>query len=313
MIAKECANDRKRLKSAKGRKRALPRIICKAGQVWNNQLGLGTRNSCVTPNPPQRKTSIKEFHGTIASRIARYASISAGPERLPQKIAVKLKNKSYFLGWVFGRKDFSRIFIFEPPDFFADFVAGFCFSSSWGKSAEKILQENPRQNLQNLDNKNPRHIAAEGPGQYFSASDQARIVFSTEDWSFSSEGFGSRLKKQSRLEYSSEIGNFKRKGHFSSKKWSAWIDQADLSISGSQRVRLAVPKGQKLPKFAKIGNIFVIHWLLFPIGDPNFGELWTAFFSAVLFLGVKFPGPLLAGNCAEKLILRVAIEMEGKS
>ena len=30
-----------------------------------------------------------------------------------------------FLGSVFGRTDFSRIFIFGPPDFFADFVAGF--------------------------------------------------------------------------------------------------------------------------------------------------------------------------------------------
>ena len=30
-----------------------------------------------------------------------------------------------FLGPVLGRTDFSRICIFEPPDFFADFVAGF--------------------------------------------------------------------------------------------------------------------------------------------------------------------------------------------
>ena len=29
------------------------------------------------------------------------------------------------LGPAFGRTDFSRIFIFEPPDFFADSLAGF--------------------------------------------------------------------------------------------------------------------------------------------------------------------------------------------
>ena len=48
--------------------------------------------------------------------------------------------------WVFGplllgpdsgRTDFSRIFIFEPPDFFADFVAGFFLLIFVGKSAQK--------------------------------------------------------------------------------------------------------------------------------------------------------------------------------
>ena len=37
----------------------------------------------------------------------------------------------------FGRTDFSRIFIFEPPDFFPDFVAGFFLLIFAGKSAQK--------------------------------------------------------------------------------------------------------------------------------------------------------------------------------
>ena len=41
------------------------------------------------------------------------------------------------LGSVFGRTDFSRIFIFGPPDFFADFVAGFFLLIFVGKSAQK--------------------------------------------------------------------------------------------------------------------------------------------------------------------------------
>ena len=32
---------------------------------------------------------------------------------------------SKVLGSIFGRTDFSRIFVFGPPDFFADFVARF--------------------------------------------------------------------------------------------------------------------------------------------------------------------------------------------
>ena len=42
-----------------------------------------------------------------------------------------------FLGPVFGRTDFPRIFIFGPPDFFADFLAGFFLLIFVGKSAQK--------------------------------------------------------------------------------------------------------------------------------------------------------------------------------
>ena len=41
------------------------------------------------------------------------------------------------LGSVFGRTDFSRIFIFGPPDFFADFLAGFFLLIFVGKSGQK--------------------------------------------------------------------------------------------------------------------------------------------------------------------------------
>ena len=41
------------------------------------------------------------------------------------------------LGSVFGRTDFSRVFIFGPPDFFADLVAGFFLLIFVGKSAQK--------------------------------------------------------------------------------------------------------------------------------------------------------------------------------
>ena len=51
---------------------------------------------------------------------------------------------------VFGRTDFSWIFIFEPPDFVADSVAGFFSSFLCEKVPRKILQENHRQNPPNF-------------------------------------------------------------------------------------------------------------------------------------------------------------------
>ena len=50
----------------------------------------------------------------------------------------------------FGRTDFSRIFIFGPPDFFADFLADFFSSLLWEKVPRKILQESPRKNPPNF-------------------------------------------------------------------------------------------------------------------------------------------------------------------
>ena len=51
-----------------------------------------------------------------------------------------------FLGPAFGRTDFLRIFLFEPPDFFADFLVGFFLLIFVGKVPRKIHWENPREN-----------------------------------------------------------------------------------------------------------------------------------------------------------------------
>ena len=71
-----------------------------------------------------------------------------------------------------------RCDLLGPVLFFADFYfwaaglfCGFCLEGFLlifvGKSAQKILQENPGKILQNLYNKNPRHISSEGPCQDF--------------------------------------------------------------------------------------------------------------------------------------------------
>ena len=55
---------------------------------------------------------------------------------------------------VFGRTDFSRIFIFGPPDFFADFAAGFFLLILWEKCPEKSSRNPP----QFIQQKSPTHF-----------------------------------------------------------------------------------------------------------------------------------------------------------
>ena len=57
--------------------------------------------------------------------------------RRPQTSHVVGDQTMQWLGSVFGRTDFSLIFIFGPTDFIADFVAGFFLLILVGKSAQK--------------------------------------------------------------------------------------------------------------------------------------------------------------------------------
>ena len=70
---------------------------------------------------------------------------------------------SIIFGVGFRQNGFVAIFIILPPDFFADLVADF-FPHFFG---EKVPRKIPGKILQILYNKIPRHISAEGPGQYF--------------------------------------------------------------------------------------------------------------------------------------------------
>ena len=87
--------------------------------------------------------------------------VPKNPAEFPPNLRVGFWQNGFFRGFLFlGRRIFfcSRIL---SPNFFSSFL--------WEKVPRKILQENPRQNgaktIQNLYNKNPRHMSAEGPGQ----------------------------------------------------------------------------------------------------------------------------------------------------
>ena len=78
---------------------------------------------------------------------------------LPSKFRVSFCQNGYFRRFPFlSRRIFSRIL---SPDLFSSF--------SWEKCPEKSSKKIPGKILQNLYNKNPRHISAEGPGQQNSA------------------------------------------------------------------------------------------------------------------------------------------------
>ena len=77
-------------------------------------------------------------------------------------------SKMLFLGPAFGRTEFSRIFIFEPPDFFADFLAGFFLLIFVVKSAQKNPPgKSPAKSSKIYTTKILQHISADCPGQLF--------------------------------------------------------------------------------------------------------------------------------------------------
>ena len=64
-----------------------------------------------------------------------------------------------------GRTEFSRSFIFEPPDFFADFLAGYFLLIFVGKKCpEKSSRKIPGKTLRKMSS-SFLHISADWPGQ----------------------------------------------------------------------------------------------------------------------------------------------------
>ena len=107
------------------------------------------------------------------------------------------------LGRLSAERIFSRIFIFEPPNFFADFLAGFFLLTFVGKSAQKNPPgKSPGKSSKIHTTKILQHISADWPGQEIArsksriASDlktrdsnrwrpcDLKLRFETRDWRF---------------------------------------------------------------------------------------------------------------------------------
>ena len=80
--------------------------------------------------------------------------------------------------WVrvgFWQNNFSRIFIFGPPDFFADFLAGFFLLILWEKKNQKNPPgKSPGKSSKIYTTKILRHTSADWLGQ--GLSDQSALI-----------------------------------------------------------------------------------------------------------------------------------------
>ena len=90
-----------------------------------------------------------------------------GGLRVFKKIRSKQKLGAFFrVG--FWQNGFFADFYFWAAGFFRGFSPRiFFFSFLWEKCPEKSSRKIPGKILQNLCNKSPRHISAEGPAQFF--------------------------------------------------------------------------------------------------------------------------------------------------
>ena len=106
--------------------------------------------------------------------------ISISPQKIGPRWTARLKisfsleifnlARNLEIFWSLGPlgTDFSRIFILEPPDFFADFVAGFFLLIFWGKSAQKNpLGESPAKSSKIHTTKIPDTFLQRGRGNNF--------------------------------------------------------------------------------------------------------------------------------------------------
>ena len=89
--------------------------------------------------------------------------------RIPEFLArFPCKKSRKVLGLIFSRADVSRIFIFGPPDFFADFLAGFFLLIFVGKSAQKNPPgKSPAKSSKNYTTKIPDTFLQRGRAKKF--------------------------------------------------------------------------------------------------------------------------------------------------
>ena len=124
------------------------------------------------------RTAMRDFGALRCEPVRRFDSRASFPSFRKEcksrvRAALRITNciaiQPQLLGSDFGRADFSRIFLFEPPDFFRGFCGRifsphFCGKSAQknppGKSPAKSFRKIPGNILQNICHKNARQLSA---------------------------------------------------------------------------------------------------------------------------------------------------------
>ena len=151
---------------------ALPHFVFLGWCNWRRldivENPYGAPRPTESQNPPSNKNEIPKTPKTpIIPKSKRYHPESKRSFPKSKRSFPKSKRSVFLLGSDSGRTDFSRIFIFEPPDFFADFLAGFFPLIFVGKRAQKNPPgKSPAKSSKIDTTKILQHISADWPGQF---------------------------------------------------------------------------------------------------------------------------------------------------
>ena len=124
---------------------------------WGDEMGekKTARDNQTTLVFPCFLATSSEFQKTLTI-IQKHTKKNSDEWKWAENWKHKNRKTLYFLGPAFGRTNFSRIFIFEPPDFFRGFSRRIFSPHFCGKKCpEKSSRKIPGKILQNLYNKNP--------------------------------------------------------------------------------------------------------------------------------------------------------------
>ena len=229
-------------------------------------------------------------------------TIISGPQKGASGKGPRQK-KTQKLGSVLGRSDFSRISIFEPPDFFADFVAGFFLLIFVGKSAQKNPPgKSPGKSSKIYTTKILQHISADWPRQKKLNKRQAE------------RGHVKKCQKVSRICFDTfrhlsrrakDVNQEWPPGKPNQRKVSSWTFHRGIPEQKFDMWILLVflrKNRQNSEKWAKFMNLSFWHFLWFGLPGRLLSQKSSKIFfdTLIIFARHQFSGPFKTGLWYQK-------------